>query len=337
MESHRMDRMRQTRLKSGCSQKTMAPLHAEREVINAAQPHREAVPRRRDVAHEAHHAVLILTLLFASIAIGLASAPAWAWDARTHRLIARLAIDALPENSLKRIFETHDAELQEDAVAPDEILRPRYGKAEAIRHYIDLEYYGSDPFAQLKPDRATMEREYGAQTIEASGTLPWTIEEIAQQVEQAWSKGDCARTIRLSGYEAHYIGDATQPLHTTKYYDGYPQDRGMHARLEGAADRSVGQIEQLAWPQVHLEKIDSVWSSTIVELEHSHGLVAAIMDSDRAARAATGAKRGDDFDRVLMQRELPMVAQQVAEAASTLASVWLYEWSHAGSPSTCAH
>ena len=37
-----------------------------------------------------------------------------------------------------------------------------------------------------------------------------------------------------------------------------------------------------------------------------------------------------------MQREMPM-CQQVAEAASTLASVWLYEWNHAGSPGACAH
>jgi hypothetical protein len=277
---------------------------------------------------------LILTLLIA-ISLWLQPAPVRAWDARTHRLIARLAIDALPESSLKRIFKAHDAELQEDAVAPDEILRPRYGHAEAIRHYIDLEYYGSDPFAQLKPDRALMEREFGPLTLEASGTLPWTIEDLARQVEQAWSKGDCAQAILLSGYQAHYIGDATQPLHTTNSYDGYPQDRGMHARLEGAADRSVNEIERLARPQVHLEKIGSVWPSTILELRHSNALIAATMDSDRAARAETGAKRGEDFDRALMQREKPMVAQQIAEAASTLASVWLYEWNHAGSPSTC--
>jgi len=318
----------------------MTPLKAEREVTEAAQPHCEAVSIRREFAREAHQTagrLPILTLLFASIAICLTSAPVWAWDARTHRLIARLAIDALPENSLKRIFEMHNAELQEDAVAPDEILRPRYGKAEAIRHYIDLEYYGSDPLAQLKPDREKMEREYGAQTLEVSGTLPWTIDEIARQVEQAWNKGDCAQAILLSGYLAHYLGDATQPLHTTRYYDGLPQDRGMHSRFEGAADRSVSEIDQLARPQVHLEKIDSVWSSTIVELKHSHALVAVTMDADRAARRATGAKRGDDFDRALMQREMPMVAQQVAEAASTLASIWLYEWNRAGSPGTCAH
>lgn len=289
--------------------------------------------RHGEAAHPRR--LLILTLLCALVAVS--AAPARAWDARTHKAIARLAIDALPQGPLKRIFTTHAAELQEDAVAPDEILRPRYGKVEAIRHYIDLEYYGADPIARLKPDRAAMEREFGAHTLELSGTLPWTIDEIAQQLDLAWRKGDCAQAIQLSGYLAHYIGDATQPLHTTRYYDGFARDRGMHARLEGAVDRSVYEVEELARPQVHIKTIDSVWSSTIAELDRSHALVAATMDSDRAARAASGAERGDDFNRALMQRELPMVARQVAEAASTLASVWLFEWNRAGSPGACAH
>jgi hypothetical protein len=261
---------------------------------------------------------------------------AHAWDSRTHRLIARLAIDALPESPLKRVFETHAAELQEDAVAPDEVLRPRYGQAEAIRHYIDLEDFGADPFAALQPDFAAMVSTYGAGTLTRSGTLPWTIEATAQAVGQAWRKDDCDDAILRSGYLAHYVGDATQPLHTTKYYDGYPQDRGMHARLEGAADRSVSEIEGLARPQVHTEQIDSVWPAVVGELRHSDALVSTTFEADRAARAETGAKRGADFDRALMQRELPMIARQVAEASSVLASIWLYEWKQAGSPAACA-
>jgi S1/P1 Nuclease len=279
----------------------------------------------------------IFTSLIVSILVFAYPIRAHAWDAHTHMLIARLAVDALPESPLKHTLEGHEADLQEDAVAPDEVLRARYGKAEAIRHYIDLEYYGADPFVALKPDLAAMELEYGADTLEKSGTLPWTIEEMAQGVEQAWRKGDCAQVIVMSGYLAHYVGDATQPLHTTKYYDGYPQDRGMHARFEGAVDRSVGEVEQLARPQVHVVKIDSVWDAAISELRHSNPLVATTFDADRAARAETGAKKGDEFDRALMRREMPMVAQQVAEAASMLASIWLYEWNQAGSPATCAH
>ena len=103
----------------------------------------------------------------------------------------------------------------------------------------------------------------------------------------------------------------------------------MHARLEGAADQSVSDIEQLARPQVHIEKIASAWAATIVELRHSNSLLTTVFDSDRAARAETDTKRGDEFDRALMRREMPMVAKQVAEAASVLASIWLYEWTQA--------
>jgi hypothetical protein len=279
----------------------------------------------------------ILAIIIAAIALCAAPTPAHAWDSRTHKLIARLAIDALPESPLKRIFEAHAADLQEDAVAPDEVLRPRYGKDEAIRHYIDLENFGADPFAALQPDFAAMTSEYGAQTLVQSGTLPWTIETMAQEIQQAWRNGDCVEAILRSGYLAHYVGDATQPLHTTKFYDGYPQDRGMHARLEGAADDSVPEIEELARPQLHTQQINSVWLSAIGELRHSNALVAATFDADRAARADTGAKRGGDFDRALMRRDLPMIVRQVAEASSVLASIWFYEWKQAGSPAACAH
>jgi hypothetical protein len=272
------------------------------------------------------------------VAIALCSVPirAHAWDSRTHMLIARLAIDALPDSPLKHLFETHAADLQDDAVAPDEVLRARYGKAEAIRHYIDLENFGADPFAALQPSYDAMVREYGADTLVRSGTLPWTIETMAEASEQAWRKGDCVDAILRSGYLAHYVGDASQPLHTTKFYDGYPQDRGLHARLEGAADGSVREIEELARPQVHLVQIDSVWSSAIDELRQSNPLVSGTFDADRAARAETGAKRGDDFDRALMRREMPMIARQVAEASSILASIWVYEWKQAGSPAACS-
>jgi hypothetical protein len=185
--------------------------------------------------------------------------------------------------------------LQEDSVAPDEVLRPRYGQAEAVRHFIDLENFGAHPFAALQPDLAAMESEYGKQTLMKSGTLPWTIEATAQGIQQAWHQGDCDEAILRSGYLAHYVGDATQPLHTTKYYDGYPQDRGMHARLEGAADRSLREINELARPQVHLEQINSVWPAVVAELKHSNALVSTTFDADRAARAETGTKRGADF------------------------------------------
>ncbi len=268
--------------------------------------------------------------------LALAVAPsARAWDSRTHRLITRLAVDALPAGSPRATLVANESALLEASVAPDEVLRPLYGKAEGMKHYIDLEYYGADPLAALNPDLGVMEREYGIRTLERSGTLPWTIEATAGELGGSWRSGDCAHAIQLAGYLAHYVGDATQPLHSTKHFDGYAEDRGVHARFERAADYNVWRIERMAGPDVRLTPIASPWDAAIAELRASHPLVDSVIAADRAARSETGSRSGAYFDRVLMAQELPMVERQVALAASTLGSIWNYEWKRAGDPAAC--
>jgi hypothetical protein len=277
-----------------------------------------------------------IALATAAVLAASIAPPAHAWDSRTHRLITRLAVDALPAGSPRATLAANEARLQEASIAPDEVLRPLYGKSEAIKHYLDLEYYGADPFAALNPDIHVMEREYGWRTLEQSGTLPWTIEEESADLANAWRGGDCANAIQTAGYLAHYVGDATQPLHSTTHFDGYAQDRGVHRRFESAVDYNVWRIEQMARPEVQLAPIASPWDAAIAELRESHPLVQAVINADRAARAETGLRRGAYFDRVLMAEEAPMVARQIAIAASTLGSIWRYEWTQAGQPSACA-
>jgi hypothetical protein len=263
-------------------------------------------------------------------------ASAYAWDSRTHKLIARLAVDTLPQTSLRTALAGEENQLQDDAIAPDYALKRENGKAETIRHYIDLEDYGPDPFANLNPDIATMRQRYGESTLERSGTLPWTIEQVASQIQEAWRNGDCRSAETLSGYLAHYIGDASQPLHTTRDYDGIAQDRGIHARLESATDASLNQLEPLARPQLKLIPVDSVWNVAIAEIRRAEALIPTITQADRAARATAPPNDYHAYDRALMAQEAPLIATQIADASSVLASVWLYEWKSAGSPSACA-
>jgi hypothetical protein len=262
------------------------------------------------------------------------SSSAFAWDSHTHKLITRLAVEALPPSPFAQTFAHNEPQLEEYSIDPDTVLRSLYGEAEARRHYIDLEYFGVFPFAALEPNFAAMETKFGARRMEMSGTLPWTIETYANQAGSAWRNRDCAAMLRYSGYMAHYVGDSTQPLHTTKYYDGYAGDGGVHRRFEGAADRYVREIEPLAHPQVHIETIDSVWTPVIAEIRDAYQLVPTVISSDRAVRAELGRSRYG-YDRALMDRDLTMVARQVARASSMLASIWLFEWRTAGSPTSC--
>ncbi|HVA69138.1 MAG TPA: S1/P1 nuclease [Candidatus Binataceae bacterium] len=271
---------------------------------------------------------------FAALTI-LGASRAFSWDSRTHRMIAHLAVGALPPSALKTFLAHNEWQLEGFAVAPDTILAREYGHAEKLHHYIDLEDFGPDPFAALVPDYSAMQARWGEAALEESGTLPWTIEARAAQLEGDWRAADCAGALTVSGYLAHYIGDASQPLHTTVHFDGYPGDYGLHARLESTTDYHINEIAAIAAPQVHLIAVNSAWDAAISEIRQSHQLVSDVIAADRAARAA-GPPRSDAFEAALMSREEPLIATQIARGASVLASVWLYEWNRAGNPAACA-
>jgi Zinc dependent phospholipase C len=260
--------------------------------------------------------------------------PAFAWDSAVHRMITRLAVGALKPGPLKESFAGNLATLEHRSVEPD-LLRAAGDKAAGRRHYIDLEYYGSEPIAALNPSESAMIQRFGARTLMKSGTLPWTIESESEALAGAWRDGDCAAVLRHAGYLSHYVADASQPLHTTVHFDGYAQDRGMHLRLERAADTYVAELEREAAPQVRVEDLDSVWKPVLAELRVSNALVPRVIAADRSARSAARSRR--QVGRMLMQDERGWIVNQVALAASVLASIWQFEWQRAGHPSSCAH
>jgi hypothetical protein len=292
-------------------------------------------PPRQAMKRVAHTALRPLGAIAAALAlVSLFARAAYGWDSATHRLITRLAIESIPASALKSALVSNQGALERLCVEPDTVLKHKYGKAEARHHYIDLEYFGRDPFARLDPDFAVMRRRFGDRTLEESGTLPWTIEADGNAIASAWRRGDCATAIRMSGYLAHYVGDASQPLHTTIHFDGYRGDRGVHKRLERAVDESVATLGEQARSEVHIEEINNVWTPVIAEIRDAHGLVGEVIRNDRAARGE-GYFTGEPYRRELMHEEGAMVAGQIARAASVLGSIWLYEWRQAGSPAVC--
>ena len=271
------------------------------------------------------------------ICLHLPASPARAWDSHTHRLITRLAVKVLPPSELKTFFLQNEKVLERFSVEPDSKLKKRYGEAERRRHYIDIDYYGADPFSKLNPSFAATEAKFGAAKVTRWGTLPWTIDEFADRLGaklHARNRRDCTAILRFSGYLGHYVGDATQPLHATSHFDGFASDRGVHQRIENATDHDVLRLETLAQSASEVRKLDSVWDAAIAELSHSHALVMTMLEGDRAARAQSDG-RSESYERELMKRDGTLIAGQISRAASMLASIWFYEWDRAGRPPLC--
>jgi len=226
--------------------------------------------------------------------------------------------------------------VEQHAVEPDSVLKERYGRREDIRHYIDLEVInpdGPEALAELDPDIETMRERFGRGKLNKSGTLPWTIEDKARLFAAAWRKRDCSAMILEGGYLAHYVGDASQPLHSTIHFDGYRRDRGVHARVEKAADDLISKIEPAAAREVRVRDISSVWPAEINEIRGANSLVDQLLAADRKARKDADSRA--QYDAELFSDAGTMITGQIADAASVLASIWLYEWKSAASPSAC--
>jgi len=191
------------------------------------------------------------------VAAVLAAAPhaVLAWGATGHRIIGRLAIEALPAD-LPTFLRSRAAveAIGELAREPD-----RWRGAGRIHdadrdpgHFVDVDdagkVMGGPPLASLPITRESYEsslREAGSSAWKA-GYLPYSIDEDWQQLSKdfaywrvatagarratnpahrAWLADDATRRealiLRDLGVLAHYVGDGSQPMHVSIHFNGW--------------------------------------------------------------------------------------------------------------------
>lgn len=203
-----------------------------------------------------------------------------AWDYEGHRLVNQLALASLPANfpafvrspDAKERIAFLSGEPDRWRNTPDLPLR----HCNAPDHYIDiddlplyqLELSSLSPLryefvAHLARVRAARPGDFPAidpakdadRTKQLVGFLPWTITEYYGKLKSAFSylkaleeKGTPEEianaqqnVIYIMGVLGHFVGDGSQPLHTTKHYNGwigenparYTTNRTFHSWIDG--------------------------------------------------------------------------------------------------------
>lgn len=215
------------------------------------------------------------------IAAGLAAAltaavagQALGWGASGHRVIGQLAVETLPAEVPAFLRgKKAVAAMGELAREPD-----RWKGAGKLHdtdregaHFVDVDdaglVFGVMPLADLKPTRAEYEKALQEKGLDGwkAGWLQYSIIDGYQQLTQdfrywrvltamerrakgkqkAWYRADRLRReqliLRDMGEFAHYVGDGSQPLHTSIHYNGwgdFPNPKGytndrIHSPFEG--------------------------------------------------------------------------------------------------------
>lgn len=283
-------------------------------------------------------------LAIAALALIVLAAPAvsvTAWGNTGHRLIGVAAMRALPE-TLPGFLRTPAAiaDVGELAREPDRWkgAGQPHDRERDTAHFIDLDDQGHvmDPRGMTLDALPRLKSEYDAALTTAgldvndAGYLPYAMIDAWQNLErdfaywrvlnaaearetnlerQAWYRADRIRRealiLRDIGVLGHYVGDGSQPHHTTIHYNGwgdYPNPEGFtrsrqtHAVFEGAFTSRVARLDavEAAMPAANVEGFD-VRTRTAAYLTTTLGTVIPFYRMEKAGAFRDADARGATF------------------------------------------
>jgi len=210
----------------------------------------------------APYRVFLSALATAGLVCVLAQSPAAnAWGNGGHRLINKLAASSLPAD-VPAFLRSPQAVAEIEYLGPEpdrwrSPAEPELVAAQAPEHFIDMEL--ADALGPLPHRRLDFEAKVFAsgQRPETIGLQPWETDEVWERLKSAMreyrkllaakpdAKADISAVeqaiIFYAGWLGHYVGDGSQPLHTTIQYNGWtgPNPNGyttghkIHWQFEG--------------------------------------------------------------------------------------------------------
>jgi hypothetical protein len=261
--------------------------------------------------------------------------PIAAWSFDLHRYVTARAIEQLP-TAIRPFFRKHRGFIVEHSVDPD-LWRSAGFVEEPPNHFLDIDSYGEYPFVELPRDFDAAIAKYGKERIEQEGKVPWRVAEMFDLLVKAFEQqaspesGYALENVKFySAVLSHYVGDAHQPFHAVKNYNGQlTNQHGIHSRFEGELFRRYESRLTIAPPP--LEPVPNARDYVFDVLLESYTLVDPLLRADRAAVEGK-TEYDDDYFRRFMARAQPILERRVSEAIAGVASVIVSAWEKGGKP-----
>jgi hypothetical protein len=286
----------------------------------------------------------LLLLIIATAVLLPTLAPSWG-DVG-HTTINRTAAEKIPAN-MPAFLKTASAHIGYLGPEPDRWrsnLEKPLNDAQAPDHFIDLEYV--DWLKPLPPDRYKFIQavyEYRAQHPHAEvplperiGFQPYITIEVFDRLKVAFreyrhakaehrSTADAeADAIFYAGWLGHYVGDGSNPMHTSIQYNGWvgPNPKGystthdVHAKMETEfvnANPEVTRIADLVGAPKHL---DHPFEDYIAYLRESQSKIERAYELEKAC----------GFDGHGSPESREFIRQQLGRGSQMLLNMWYTAW-----------
>jgi len=297
-----------------------------------------------------------------------------AWDYEGHHAINELALASLPKDFggftltpvLKRRIEFLGGEPDRWRNVGDLPLKNFNGPD----HYIDLEelkLYDLTPetlpimrydfAADIARARAAHPERFPAidperdadHTRELDGFLPWAITEYYGKLKSCFSylktfqkyggtpeeiANARANVVYVMGVMGHFVGDGSQPLHTSIHHHGwvgdnphgYTTNAAFHAWIDGGYFRQTGGIKVEALvAKIHpaerianAEAPDGMFRAAVAYLVEQNKLVEPLYELEKEGKLTGESGKGQEGG--------PFLYGQLVKAGQMLGDIWYTAW-----------
>ena len=272
----------------------------------------------------------------------LTTQQAWAWGQDGHKMINRLAVEFLPvdvpaflrnANALDTIeylgpepdrWKNRAEKELSDTQSPDHFFDSEWAVyaatpcAEGTTDCVEGYKYPRERYDFIRALATAQAKHPDIKLQENVGFQPWQVEEVWERLKadlREYRKlvADHKATAPVetailfdAGWLGHYVGDGSQPLHTTIQYNGwtgpnpngYTTDHKIHALFESIYVSANIKPTEVA-PLVAASKphvIDDEWTSYLEYLHHTNSLVEKTYQIEKAGGfAGAGTAEGKEF------------------------------------------
>jgi S1/P1 Nuclease len=268
----------------------------------------------------------------------------YCWGFYGHRMINEYAIYLLPPQLLV-LYKPSLEYLREHAVDADK--RRYILKAEAPRHYIDMDHYGDYPFTAIPRRWEDAVAKYSEDSLLAHGIVPWRIQQLLGALTRAFREKNSSSILRISADLGHYIGDAHVPLHTSSNHNGQKTgQQGIHGFWESRLPELLAEADwdffmekaiyipnpgEYIWARV-LESAAAVDSVLLFEARLSASTAAHLKYAYEWRNQQVLRQYSTGYSKKYAAMLKGMVERRMRTAIHTVASFWYTAWVNAGQP-----
>jgi S1/P1 Nuclease len=286
-------------------------------------------------------------LAFAGLVCMVAQPPAHAWGNGGHKMINKLAASTLPA-SVPAFLRSEAAINEIEYLGPEpdrwrSPAEPELSKAQAPEHFIDLE--PADALGPLPRNRLDFEAKVFAagQRPEKIGLQPWETNEVWGRLKAALreyrvlsaagkdTRGVEAAALFYAGWLGHYVGDGSQPLHTTIQYNGwvgpnpngYTTEHKIHSQFETSfVEANIHEADVRA-KMTEPKAIDGdLFDAYVAYLRNTNTYVEKVYQLEKAS-GFTGAGSAESRE---------FTAERLAAGASMLRDMIYTAWVESAKP-----